>query len=285
MLKEYDKKLALKSVVGFLMGTLLLFLPGLKIPYGDDLSQKFFENTITKAAVAYASVRVVNATVSIIQESKLQIEPGGVGVSLAVGQVLDPLNDMAERLSNVLVMAITSLGVQKLAYEISITTTPFILGILLFIFSITLWIKSPKIERLQLFMVQISLLLFIARLCLPISALANHYIYENFFESKIQESKKALQITKIDINTLADMNIQNDDGFWNKITTTTQSLRDKTTKLQEAFSYILENASQLIENLITLTFLYIGIFLIQVILLPIATFWLLLRSFYIFYKI
>jgi len=284
MLRVYDKKLALKSAAGFLVGIILLFLPGLKIPYGDDLSQKFFENAITKAAVAYASVRVVNATVSVIQESKLQVEPGGVGVSLAVGQVLDPLNDMAERVSDVLVMAIASLGVQKLAYEISVTTTPSILGILLLLFSITLWFKSPKIEKLQFFMVQISLLFLIARLCLPISAFANHYIYENFFESKIEQSRQALQITKVDINSLADIDIQRDDGFWNKITTTTQALRDKTAKLQEAFAYTLENAGELIENLLNLTLLYIGIFLIQVILLPIAAFWLLMRSFRILYK-
>lgn len=88
----------------------------------------------------------------------------------------------------------------------------------------------------------------------------------------------------MDINSIADMDIQRDDGFWNKIATTTQALRDKTAKLQEAFAYTLENAGELIENLLILTFLYIGIFLIQVILLPIATFWLLFRRFHILYK-
>lgn len=52
----------------------------------------------------------INATVSVIQQSSVQLEPAEIGLSLAVGQIADPINDMVEKLSNVLVMSITSLG-------------------------------------------------------------------------------------------------------------------------------------------------------------------------------
>lgn len=73
---------------------------------------------MTKAGVAYGVCRVVNASVSAIKESQIQIEPAGLGVSLAVGQVLDSLDDMTERASDILVTAIVSLGIQKIVYEL-----------------------------------------------------------------------------------------------------------------------------------------------------------------------
>jgi len=72
------------------------------------MTDAYFREAITKAGVAYATCRVLNASVSIVKDSSLQLEPAGVGISLAVGQALDPIDDMTERLSDVLVTAITS---------------------------------------------------------------------------------------------------------------------------------------------------------------------------------
>lgn len=280
---RFEKKLFIKSFLSLFFALILFFLPTFKIAYIDDLSDKYFEESIKKAALAYASVRVVNATVSVIQESQLQLEPAGVGVSLAIGQVLDPINDMSERLSDVLVMAITSLGVQKLTYEISVSVTPYLLAFLLLVFSFTVWIKNQKIEKMQIFLLQLSFIILAARLCLPLSALGNEYLYENFFASKIEKSREALQITQLDINALADVKLQEEEGFWSKVTNTTQTIKEKTVAFQKAFVYALENAGSLIEHLLSLTFLYIGVFLIQVILFPLGIFWLFMRSFKLLY--
>jgi len=66
--------------------------------------------------------RGFNAVVSVFQESEVQLEPAGVGVSLALGQALDPINDLVERFSWVMLASLTSLGIQKFLIEI----TPFL---------------------------------------------------------------------------------------------------------------------------------------------------------------
>jgi hypothetical protein len=68
----------------------------------DTTADDYFRDAITKAGLTYATCRAVNASISIVKESSLQLEPAGVGVSLAVGQALDPIDDMTERLSDVL---------------------------------------------------------------------------------------------------------------------------------------------------------------------------------------
>lgn len=224
-------------------------------------------------------MRGVNAIVSMMQNSHLQLEPAGVGVSLAVGEVLDPLNDMAERLSNVLVLAITSLGLQKLLYEISLSIVPMLLGVVLFVFSCTLWFENVKIKTFQSFLLVFALFLIIARLCLPFSSLANGYLYQNFFDAKIQKAQNALHVNGVDAQELSQMSVpvKEDSSFWSKVTNSTQLIQEKSAQFKQAFNYTLENAGNLIENLLNLTFLYIGVFLIQVILLPLFIFW-------IFYK-
>jgi len=114
-----------------------------------------------------------------VKESSLELEPAGIGVSLAVGQVLDPIDDMTERLSDVIVTAITSLGVQKLAYEISIILALPILSVFIFVLVILIWFENKKIIRFRNAVVKIILIVIIARFCLPISSMANNFIQKN----------------------------------------------------------------------------------------------------------
>ena len=137
-----------KPILLLVAAVVLLMLPGLKLPYIDENTDTYFSDSMTKAGVAYGVCRVVNASVSAIKESQIQIEPAGLGVSLAAGQVLDPLDDMTERASDILVTAIVSLGIQKIAYELCVAFVPSLIGfaiIVLLGIRITIRIKSNSI--------------------------------------------------------------------------------------------------------------------------------------------
>jgi hypothetical protein len=277
MLKNFERNLLIKSLLGFAVAVILIFTQGMKIPYIDDASDTYFKEAITKAGIAYATARVVNASVSVIQESKLQLEPAGVGVSIAVGQVLDPINDMSERLSDVLVTAITSLGLQKLLFEMSISVFPLLFGIFLFCISILMWFHSAKIRALQAFFVQLSVLLFIARLCLPFSSFANEFLYKNFFEAQINEARSALDFGVAKMDTLKEVEFPQ-SGTFGILSNSAEFLSKKAIDFKNAVVYSIDNAGSMIENLLTLTFLYVGIFLIQVLILPLFCFWLMIKA-------
>jgi len=157
---------------------------GLKLPVLDKASDAYFTDAITSAGVTYATCRVINASVSIIKESSLNLEPAGVGLTFAIGQALDPIDDMTERVSDVLVTAITSLGVQKMAYEISVSLAPPILAIFLLILSIVIWFENERLIIIRKTIIKFILLLIIARFALPISAITNNYIQKHIFLMK-----------------------------------------------------------------------------------------------------
>ena len=179
------KQKALVSILGVIIALALFFSSVTRVPIFDTKTDGYFNEAISKAGLAYATCRAINASVSIIKDSTLQLEPAGLGVSLAVGQIVDPVDDMAERLSDVLVTAITSLGVQKLAYEISISLAPQLFAVFLFIFSIVQWFENGRCLYLQKITIQFLIIVAVLRFCLPLSSLANSYLYTNYFAEQI----------------------------------------------------------------------------------------------------
>ncbi len=276
--KNSRKQKALKSSIGIILSILLFFSAGLRLPVLDDSTDVFFNDAITKAGVAYATCRVLNASVSIIKESTLQLEPAGVGVSLAVGQALDPIDDMTERLSDVLVTAITSLGVQKLAYEICVSLAPLMLSMLLAAMSILIWFENETILSLQGTAVRFLLLIVIARLCLPISSVANEFVYDHFFADQISNAKDELALGSGELDRLRDFSLPNIDGVLGTIENSASFLSQKATEFEKAMAAITGNMGAIVQNLLQLTFLYVGIFLIQVIILPLLSFWFLAKT-------
>jgi hypothetical protein len=270
------KKIGL-TLAGILVSIVLVYFPGITLPGLDDRTDAYFEKAITKAGLTYATCRVINASVSVIQESQLQLEPGGIGVSLAIGQVLDPVDDMTERLSDVLVTAIASLGIQKLAYEISVSVVPPILSICLVILSVLIWIPRERIRLYQETMLRIIILVLVARFCLPMSSFANEMVHERFFSGKIEHAKTALSEGFVEFDKLKEFSLPETDGVIGTIKNSKSLLEEKVTELRNALVTMADSMGTIVENLLSLTFLYVGIFLIQVIMLPLLVFWILVK--------
>ncbi|MCD6224103.1 MAG: hypothetical protein J7K32_01030, partial [Deltaproteobacteria bacterium] len=177
-----------------------------------------------------------------------------------------------------LVTAITSLGVQKLAYEISVSLAPPVLSVLLFALSILIWFKNERIISLKALTIRILFIIVIARFCLPISSMANDFIQKNFFLDQISDANKELAFGTAELDQLRDFSLPEIDGIVGTIENSASFLKRKSIAFKNAVVITVSNAGNIIENLLKLTFLYVGIFLIQVIILPLLTFWILVKT-------
>ncbi|MCI5223178.1 MAG: hypothetical protein D3924_11005 [Candidatus Electrothrix sp. AR4] len=166
-----------------------------------------------------------------------------------------------------LVTSITSLGVQKLAYEIGVSLAPPALSIFLLILSLLVWFSSERIEFVQKTMMRFALLIVIARFCLPISSMINEVINENFFNGEIEEVSKKLAAGSNQLDKLKDFTLP-EKGFLG----TAAFLKRKSSEFRDALAVAGNNMGEMIENLLRLTFLYVGILVIQVVLLPLLAF-------------
>jgi hypothetical protein len=257
---------------------LLLILGGTRAPVLDDHTDAYFRKAITAAGLAYATTRLINASVSVVKESHLQLEPAGVGLSLAVGQALDPIDDMTERLSDVLVTAITSLGIQKLIHAMGISLAPRILAVLLVPLAVLPWVRPPHLDTLRRLLLRLALLVTIARFCLPVAALVNGYLDDQYFAPEIEAARSALALGSAELEKLSEVNLPEMDGVRGTLKNSAAFLQKKAIEFKNALVYTASNVGAIVDNLLKLTFLYIGIFVIQILLLPLGVFWLSVKT-------
>jgi len=255
----------------------LFTLPGFKLPYIDKNTDTYFSDSMTKAGVAYGVCRVVNASVSAIKESQIQIEPAGLGVSLAVGQVLDPLDDMTERASDILVTAIVSLGIQKIVYELCVAFVPSLIGLAIIVLAGISFVKGDRATTLRGLVVSSIILLAVARLFLPISSIINTYLQENYFLPQITTVQDKLAMNSPELERLKDTSLPEVDGVFGTVKNGFDFVAEKTSDLGITLKAMVGNMESMVSNLLKLSYLYVAVFIVQVIMLPVGAFWLLTR--------
>jgi tetratricopeptide (TPR) repeat protein len=76
----------------------------------DTLSADYIDQALVAAGVIYATARGINALVSVLQGTELDV----VMLTFSIGELLDPVNDLIERFSDIMLIALGSLAMQKI---------------------------------------------------------------------------------------------------------------------------------------------------------------------------
>jgi hypothetical protein len=84
----------------------------------DQQAQDNTATTLKRALATYAIARGLNGVISVAQGTEIAIQPIGVGLTITAGEILDPLNDLVERFSWLVLVACGSLGTQLLMSEL-----------------------------------------------------------------------------------------------------------------------------------------------------------------------
>lgn len=144
----------------------------------DRAAKAHIEAAMARATAAFLLARTLNAVVSVIQESRLQLNPAGVGVSLALGEALDPVNDLVERFSWVMLLSLTALGAQRVLVEVSPLLGLDVLlaaGLILLMAGIWLgrWVRFDFVRAGKVLLVAA----LVVRFAVPAVVQFNHRVY------------------------------------------------------------------------------------------------------------
>lgn len=74
---------------------------------------------LKRALVSFATARALHAVVSVVQGTEIDIQPAGIGATLAPGQLLAPVNDLVKHFADLMLMASVAFGIQKVLIGIS----------------------------------------------------------------------------------------------------------------------------------------------------------------------
>ena len=252
-------------------------------PFLDQRALQNYENLFQRAIVTFALARTLNGVISAVQGTEVALQPAGVGVTLTPGEMLDPVNDLVERFSWIMLGATVSLGVQNVLLEISAFWLLQGVVVLLAGWLMFLYLSGRGAEGAQRSWLWKALLVAaFLRFAVPLTLVANEAIYELFLESRYAESTEvisnageALEALGADEVELAE-EAQGDTGFFEgMVDAVSETLGSATDGLSlgEKVDAIQERAADMIEHLIQLSV----VFVLQTGVLPVAFLWLFLQ--------
>ncbi len=246
-------KLSKDRVYGFLLliaGVALVLMYIFDLQPLNDRAEEYLERGIKNTLASYLIVRGINAGVSVVKESEISLSPAGIGVSLALGEVLDPLDDITERVSSLLLVSFVSFGVQRILLELlsgALLLVSGVLSILSGIFLLSTGFHAHLLTRLLLFLIAL-------RLLVPGAVFVNDLVYTNFLQPRLEATNRELSEAK---------------GSFTSGVTGLRSPDD----VRELVRDMKKGAERAIENLLHLALYYS----FQTVVLPLLSLWLILR--------
>lgn len=248
--------LALGAVAGSLSGVV------------DDSGKQFVDQAFTQALVTFAVARTLNGVISVAQGTEIAVEPAGIGVNFTVGQILDPINDLIEQFSSVMLIATSSIGLQSILLRMTgswgvTLALAVVAGIALAAF----WI--PRLTWLSdRLAIRLLLIAIVARLAVPLFVICTTLVSNVFLVADQSAAVEALDATRIEVEQFNEDAVPPTDDdrslleqLGSAVSSTLDSL-DFGQRIEDLRDRV-SNASEHIVNLIV-------IFALQTILLPLA---------------
>ena len=247
----------------------------------DLKAEQEYEKIFQRAFVTFALARSLNGLISAVQGTELALQPAGVGVTLTPGEILDPVNDLVERFSWIMLGATLSLGIQQVLLDIGqwwgIKLIVTILGVAV------VWIqfrrKRSGTELLSqggLIVLRAFLLVLFIRFAVPVSLIANETLYTVFLEPKYQESAQVIETAGAEIESVsAEPIVEESDEDIGLIETLERALSNTRDSLdfRQRVNEIRELAADLVQHLIQLCV----VFILQTGIFPIGFLWLFIQ--------
>lgn len=144
---------------------------------------------LKRALISFATARALNAVISVAQGTALSVQPLGVGVTLTPGQLLDPVNDLVEKFSTLMLAASVAFGVQKALiamggyWVISLALTAVALG----------WAGMHfRRQAPPLWLSRVLVVLLMLRFAIPVVTLGSDLLWQKFLASDYAASQSQI---------------------------------------------------------------------------------------------
>ncbi|MEO5697314.1 MAG: hypothetical protein ABIQ60_09305 [Burkholderiaceae bacterium] len=227
----------------------------------DATAQQYVDSGLKRALVTFASARALNALISLAQSASVGVQIGA-GASVQPGAVLDPLDDLVEQFSAIMLAATLSFAIQHLligilgAWPVSVLLSAVMAAWAICLVrgrSTPSWLSSAAIG------------LFFLSLAVPVASLASESTYRLLLAGEYAAAQAEIKASEgADEPTPTESSLEKLKRIWSQ-----------STDLGKRIDELKVKAAGLVEHLIRLA----AVFVVQTILLPIFFLWLMFRVF------
>jgi hypothetical protein len=265
----------------WLFSLVLLLVAALSVtPFIDQRAAADYEQLFQRAFVTFALARTINGVISVVQGTEIALQPAGVGVTLTPGEILDPVNDLVERFSWIMMGATISLGVQNVLLDVSAWwVIQALVSALAAWMLIRIWYPGQGSRARGIILKRVFLSLLFIRFAVPVMLIANDLLYQQFLEQRYQQSTEVITVAGRELEQIreeasAENTEDTDASMLDSITRAWSSTVDSI-DLSARLKRMQSHAADVIENLIQLSV----VFILQTGLLPVAFLWFFVQVF------
>lgn len=261
----------------------------------DQAGEERIQAGLTRALAVYAVVRGINAVISVIQESQIDVSVFGVGGSVALGQLLDPVNDLIERFSWVLLASATSLGIQLAMVKAgSWLGLEVLLSLALLVLLAGAWVPGEQGASWRSLGGRLALVALLVRFCVPVVAVGGELFFQRFLLGQYEQASFGMERLQADITPAGvPMSVAGPE-MRGPLSRDGESQASPVAKeeaersgvlaalkafspmeMKEKVSLVRERLDTYVENAVDL----MVVFTVQTVLLPLTMLWLLVKGF------
>jgi len=161
----------------------------------DRVARTALRDAMAQALITYALVRSLNGVISVAQETDLAVSPAGVGVRLAIGQILDPVNDLMERFSWVMLLSTAAIGIQQVLMQVGIWLGGGpLMAVAAALWAVGIWAPAGRWPDLRRWGMGLMTAAVMVRFALPMTVLGAEAVYRRFLEADYRSAAASLTI-------------------------------------------------------------------------------------------
>ena len=237
----------------------------------DKNANEHVDAGLKRAVATYATARILNGVISVVQGTEFSAAPAGFGMIFTPGQILDPLNDLVEEFSHVMLIAMVAFGVEKVLLTVGAS---WMISLTLSLVAVT-WC-TLYLRRLNRpgWLARLLLVLLITRFAMPVALIGTDVVFQRFMAPDYQESQAVLLAVQGEARQLGPSSLGATDkqGLWDRLKSTTA---DAVSEARSRLESLKVSAEKAVERIIRL----MVIFVLETIVFPILFIWLLLSVF------
>lgn len=159
----------------------------------DPVAEQYTDSGLKRAFATFAVARAMNAGLSVLQSAEVSFQIGA-GASLQLGAVLDPIDDLVEQFSALMLAATLSFATQRLLIELSGAAVVSVLLSALFVAWGVLRYRSIAAPG---WLPRFAIGLLCLRLAVPVAALGSEGTYRLLLAERYEASQAQIERAEI----------------------------------------------------------------------------------------
>ena len=242
----------------------------------DTKSSEQLDSALTRSLTTFAVARALNGLVSVVQGTEVNVTPAGVGATFAPGQVLDPVNDMVERFSWVMLMSSVSIGVQEVMLHLGKTTLfKLLFAMMTLLFLLQLWVAKVKMPWRIETSFKVVVVLAVLRFSVPLLVMMNEAVYAYVLEPKYEHAFKEVSTTSAEVKVMIEevqtkqRSMEKESSFMDSFNLS-KKYENYKIELKRSVERFIEKFDEAMESMVRL----ITVFIINTVIIPLVALWL-----------